>query len=162
MNRLTLPTERSERVRPGPNTMGRAGVPKEYEARSDQRDQVNQRHRQDHSRERRQWDPCVACGAAGHYSHYIRLCCKSANKCMTLEGVYSSWKLNVSISSSSHRYIKHRFPKNFNTYIRYAICTRRLTDIDWVGKQRAATVSETSIQRKLNVRLCWRHKKARR
>ena len=80
VNRLTVPTERSERVRPGPNFMGQSGVLAVLSGRSDQRDQVNQLHRQDHSRERRQWGPCGACGAAGHDAHFCRCRCKFCKK----------------------------------------------------------------------------------
>ena len=72
VNRMTVPTERSKRVRSGLNSMCREGVPADYVARFDQRDQVNQRHRQDHSRERRQWGPC---GAAGYDARFCRRRC---------------------------------------------------------------------------------------
>ena len=48
VNRATLPTERGEPVRSGPNSMSRAEVPADHSGRADKRDQGNQRHRQDH------------------------------------------------------------------------------------------------------------------
>ena len=145
VNRVTLLTERGEPVRSGPRSMSRAGVPADQSGRKDQRDQVNHRHRQDHTIERRPSCPCGSCGAAVHDAHFCRRRCKfckqvhDAGRCK----LFTEFERLINFFKSSID--RTTVPEELKRPYSPGQLTRRIADFDWVGKQRLPQSMEPAV-----------------